>query len=106
MGGGGATSGGTYVIFGKRIPKEDLKPNARYDLFPDKNTPLKQSRWTNAEAKPMFNVDYYHAAKPETKFPHGHRWGWVNGKWERGKEHIYPVTGSDIYGAKERSDGE
>ena len=83
MGGGGATSGGTYVIFGKRIPKEDLKPNARYDLFPDKNTPLKQSRWTNAEAKPMFNVDYYHAAKPETKFPQGT--GGV-GSTENGKE--------------------
>ena len=36
MGGGGATSGGTYVRVDGRagdLPTEDAKPNSRYDLY-------------------------------------------------------------------------
>ena len=81
MGGGGATSGGTYVrVDGNRLDKKG-KPNSRYDLYVGGKK--KQSRWYDHEGKAIRNRDYFHSAKPNTPFPHDHPWDWSSGKGKR-----------------------
>ena len=92
MGGGGATSGGTYVRVDGRagdLPTEDAKPNSRYDLY--ENGRKRQSRWFDFEGKVIRNRDYFHQdAHHNHTFPHDHAWIWVNGKPQRIEENLEP----------------
>ena len=89
MGGGGATSGGTYVrVDGNRLDKEG-KPNSRYDLYVGGKK--KQSRWYDHEGKAIRNRDYFHQdPKGDIPFPHDHPWNWSSGKGERYEGHDIP----------------
>ena len=74
MGGGGATSGGTYnVTSPSQMPtnKKPGKPNAKYNLW--KNGMLKQSRYTDANGRPKLDIDFMHGG-PGHSFPHEHPW--------------------------------
>lgn len=92
MGGGGATSGGTYVrIDGKRgdLPVKSAKPNSRYDLYV--NGEKVQSRWFNYEGKVIWNRDYKHQdGHHNHKFPHDHEWNWINSRPVRDEENLNP----------------
>ena len=89
MGGGGATSGGTYVRVEGRKLERFGKPNSRYDLY--ENGKLKRSRWYNHEGKAIRNRDYFHQdAHHNHTFPHDHNWGWVKGEWRRIEDNLEP----------------
>ena len=89
MGGGGATSGGTYVETQRRSLKPTGKPNSRCDLYVGGKK--KQSRWYDYEGKAIRNRDYFHQdAHHNHTFPHDHNWGWVNGRWQRIEENLEP----------------
>ena len=89
MGGGGATSGGTFVFTKARKLEPTGKPNSRGDLY--KNGRLKQSRWYDYEGKAICNRDYFHQnPKGDTAFPHDHIWEWINGEGTRSNGHDLP----------------
>ena len=92
MGGGGATSGGTYVKEADRpgaLPRLGAKPNSRYDLYI--NGVKVQSRWYDHEGKAIRNRDYVHQdAHHNHTFPHDHAWDWVKGIWNRIPENLEP----------------
>lgn len=80
MGGGGAMSGGTYVVNGRYgdLPVKNAKPNSRYDLYV--NDVLVQSRFFDYDGKAAYNKDYYHQDEHSNhEFPHVHIWTWENG---------------------------
>ena len=90
MGGGGATSGGTYVIVrveGNHLDKFG-KPNSRYDVY--LNGKKHRSRWYDHEGKAIRNRDYSHQAKEGTPFPHDHPWDWSSGDGDRYEGHDIP----------------
>ena len=93
MGGGGATSGGTYVkiIHGKRgdLDTHVETPNTRYDLYVD--GVKVQSRWYDFKGDAIRNRDYQHQdAHHNHTFPHDHAWIWENGRPHRIEDNLQP----------------
>ena len=90
MGGGGAPSGGVYVVYGRSgdLPHIDAKPNARYDLY--ENGVRIQSRWYDYSGKASRNRDYDHGnGRNNHFFPHDHNWSWSKNS-PRDKETLPP----------------